>query len=126
MSDNDDNYFYRISYTTYVKLMKKWIEMNRQELTFYLNMLSQCDKTINIPESNQEYKKVFDQYVCERYKKKVFETLDNLLENMDNLYIVQMNKKDFIYFVDSYGIPYAFFVPKELQKKFKKNDSYII
>jgi len=121
MSDGEVGYYYEISYEQYVELMRKWIEKSRYEMLFYLNMLAQCNEVVRIPNSDQNFKGVIDSYVCERYRRKFFESLDNLLDNMDALYIVQMLRDDFVFYVDEYGVPYAFYVPKELLEKVRRD-----
>jgi len=117
-SSDNPGYLFRITYKEYVSLMKKWIEKTKTEALFYLEMLSKCHEIIDVP--NEGLKQAIDQYVCEHYKRMFFSSLEALLENMDTLELVRRMKKDFIYVVDEYGIPYAFYVPRELQMKFKR------
>lgn len=126
MSDSEQEYYYRISYEEYVRLMKKWIEKSRLEMLFYLNMLSQCKDIVKVPD--EESKKVIDEYVCNRYSRKFFESLDNYLNNLDTFYLVNALKEDFAYFINQYGVPVAFYIPEELQRKLKRmyNNPYIL
>jgi len=124
MSEESSEYLYRITYREYVLLMKKWIEKSKNEALFYLEMLSRCNEIIDIP--NGGLKDSIDQYVCDYYKNKFFSSLESLLDNMDTLELVRRMKEDFIFAVNQYGIPYALYYPKYLQRKFRrKNVSYI-
>jgi len=119
-SNNNPGYLFRITYKEYVSLMKKWIEKTKTEALFYLEMLSKCHEIIDVP--NEGLKQAIDQYVCEYYKNKFFSSLESLLENMDTLELVRRMRRDFVFAVDGYGILYAFYVPRYLQRKFKREN----
>jgi len=114
----DSTYYYQITYEDFEKLMRKWIERGRYTVLFYMNMLANCREIINIPEEG--LKSAIGSYVCERYRRKLFESLEDLLDNMDMLYLVQSMKEDYVFYVDQYGTPTAFYLPEEFRKKFKK------
>lgn len=106
----NNEYCVEISYEEWYKIMKDIIRKQKNELKYYILVYNNLSKK----EDN------FSSYKINHYKKKIFSTLEAILENQDLVNIVSKSKDEYIFCIDSHYTPVAIYVGKNLRKMISK------